>query len=164
MTTIADLPNLEVLRLKHFAFQGRNWNLNEGGFKKLKLLQIFRTNLVYWEATSDSLPNLECLVLRHCYKLEEIPTEIGDIPTLKLIELHYCSQAATTSAGNILEELKSYANEVLVVHAYNTGEQSFDMKGEGDDELASASALGPDVTYNQHYRSNMDYKRTKMKK
>lgn len=42
--------------------------------------------------------------------------------------------------------------------------QSFDMKGEGDDELAIASALGPDVTYNQHYRSNMDHKRKKMKK
>ncbi|KAK4371110.1 hypothetical protein RND71_010585 [Anisodus tanguticus] len=121
MTTLGKLPNLEVLRLKCFAFQGSNWNLNEGGFRKLKLLQINRTNLVHWEASSDSLPRLEFLILKYCCKLEEIPTEIGDVPTLKLMELHDCSQAAATSAEEILQEQQSLGNEVLVVRAYNTG-------------------------------------------
>nr|XP_018626996.1 putative late blight resistance protein homolog R1A-3 [Nicotiana tomentosiformis] len=122
MTTLGQLPNLEVLRLKCFAFQGRNWNLNEGGFKKLKLLQINRKNLVLWEASSESLPRLEFLILKYCYKLEDIPTEIGDIPTIKLIELHNCSQAAATSAEEMGEEQQSLGNEVLVVRAYNTEE------------------------------------------
>nr|XP_009781183.1 PREDICTED: putative late blight resistance protein homolog R1A-10 [Nicotiana sylvestris] len=117
---LGKLPNLEVLKLKYFAFQGSNWNLNEGGFKKLKLLHIFMTNLVQWKATSDSLPSLECLVLRHCYKLKEMASEIGDIPTLELIELHHCSHAAATCVEEILEEQKSMGNEILVAHAYNT--------------------------------------------
>nr|XP_009761168.1 PREDICTED: uncharacterized protein LOC104213363 [Nicotiana sylvestris] len=122
MTTLGQLPNVEVLRLKCFAFQGRNWNLNEGGFKKLKLLQINETNLVHWEASSESLPRLEFLILKYCYKLEDIPTEIGDIPTLKLTELHNCSQAAAPSSEEIGEEQQSLGNEVLVVRAYNTEE------------------------------------------
>ncbi|XP_059309731.1 putative late blight resistance protein homolog R1A-4 [Lycium ferocissimum] len=122
MTTLGNLPNIEVLRLKCFAFQGRNWNLNEGGFGKLKLLQINRTNLVHWEASSDSLPRLEFLILKYCCALEEIPIEIGDVPTLKLIELHDCSEAAATSAEEMLQEQQSLGNEVLVVRSYNTGE------------------------------------------
>ncbi|XP_075082861.1 putative late blight resistance protein homolog R1A-10 isoform X2 [Nicotiana tabacum] len=120
MTMLSNLPNLEGLKLELFAFQGSNWNLDEGGFKKLKLLDIVQTELVHWHATSDSLPSLEYLILRHCYKLKEIPTEIGDIPTLKLVELHYCSQSAVTSAEEILEEQQCLGNEILAVRAYNT--------------------------------------------
>ncbi|XP_059308709.1 putative late blight resistance protein homolog R1A-3 [Lycium ferocissimum] len=151
MTMLGNLPNLEVLKLEHFAFQGIDWNLDEGGFTKLKLLEIFKTNLVNWKATSDSLPCLECLILRHCYKLEEIPTEIGDIPTLKLIELHHCSQAAVTCAEEILQEQQSFGNEILAVRSYNTGVQYGVMKGEGDEAVAMASAYGPDVTYNYNH-------------
>ncbi|XP_016501958.2 putative late blight resistance protein homolog R1A-10 [Nicotiana tabacum] len=115
MPMLSSLPNLEVLKLEFYGFEGSNWNLDEGGFKKLKLLHIHQTRLVHWQAASDSLPVLEYLVLMFCSELEEIPRVIGDIPTLKLIDLHYCSQAAVTSAEEILEEQKSIGNEVLVV-------------------------------------------------
>ncbi|XP_060183242.1 putative late blight resistance protein homolog R1A-10 [Lycium barbarum] len=151
--SLVSLADLQKLRI-HLAIpsSGRNWNLNEGGFMKLKLLHIFMTNLVHWEATSDSLPSLECLILRHCYYLE-VPTEIGDIPTLELIEHHYCSQASVTSAEEILEEEQSYGNEILVVRTCNTGVQYFDMKREGDEEVAVASTNESDMTYN--HTSNM---------
>ncbi|XP_019263704.1 PREDICTED: uncharacterized protein LOC109241415 isoform X2 [Nicotiana attenuata] len=150
MTMLSNLPKLEVLKLKYYAFQGSNWNLDEGGFKNLKLLAIYMTNLVHWYTASDSLPSLEYLVLSHCYKLKEIPTEIGDIPTLKLIELHYCSEAAVTSAEEILDEQQSFGNEVLAVRAFYTGVHFFEMKGE-EDEVAIASDYGPDMKYNHMF-------------
>nr|XP_009781182.1 PREDICTED: protein CHUP1, chloroplastic-like [Nicotiana sylvestris] len=47
-------------------------------------------------------------------------------------------------------------NEILVAHAYNTGVQYFDMRGEVDEEDDYSSTYGSDVTYN--HMSNMHRK------
>lgn len=106
MSTIAVLPNLEVLKLKNYAFQGPEWEPSEEGFRHLKLLLIENTDLVHWKASSDHFPLLQHLVLRSCKLLEEIPFEVGEIPTLQLIELHYCSESAEISAKEIQEQIE----------------------------------------------------------
>ncbi|XP_027111907.1 putative late blight resistance protein homolog R1A-3 [Coffea arabica] len=110
MASFANLGHLTVLKLKNFAFQGPRWELNEGAFGCLKSLLIESTDLVHWEATStDHFPCLEHLLLRSCKSLEEIPYGIGELPTLSLLEVHYCSKSAEDSAkefGGQIEDLK----------------------------------------------------------
>ncbi|KAL0417067.1 UNVERIFIED_CONTAM: putative late blight resistance proteinR1A-10 [Sesamum latifolium] len=115
MTIIgSSLPNLEVLALYHNAFKGPEWNPVEGQFLRLKVLCIWHNHhLVRWRAENVHFPNLETLFLRFMSTLEEIPSGIGDIPTLKYIHLVICPDFVVDSAKRILEEQQSYGNESL---------------------------------------------------
>ncbi|KAL0364733.1 UNVERIFIED_CONTAM: putative late blight resistance proteinR1B-14 [Sesamum angustifolium] len=66
-------------------------------------------------ADGTHFPRLEHLVIRHCLDLEAIPLGIGDIPTLKVIEVHECSSSAVNAARMIQEEQQSYGNDELEV-------------------------------------------------
>ncbi|KAL3501792.1 hypothetical protein ACH5RR_036241 [Cinchona calisaya] len=91
MKFVAKLPNLEVLKLKSYAFQGLEWVPTEAGFCSLKHLLIEKTDLVVWEATSNDFPCFQPLILKFCRMLLEIPISVGAISALQRIELHYCS-------------------------------------------------------------------------
>ncbi|WMV56006.1 hypothetical protein MTR67_049391 [Solanum verrucosum] len=115
---LGNLPNLEVLKLKDFSFQGPEWETDEEGFHRLKYLLVESRDLVVWkQASTDSypFPVLQHLVLRFCYKLKEIPYEIGDIPSLQVIELHSCSPYATRLARMIQKEQIDSGNSCLEV-------------------------------------------------
>ncbi|XP_031098317.1 disease resistance protein RPP13-like [Ipomoea triloba] len=114
MDVIGKLPKLEVLKLKN-AVDGPKWESRDGGFRRLKHLLIHESHLRYWEATGDHFPNLECLVLRECYMLEEIPSNFADIATLQLIELSQCSDSSITSAECIRQEQQNYGNDAFVL-------------------------------------------------
>nr|GME18000.1 putative late blight resistance protein homolog R1B-17 [Ipomoea batatas] len=108
MDTIGELPHLEVLKLKDFAFCGSEWKSSTLCFWKLKALLISRSNLKYWNANSNHFPVLERLVLRYCWELEQVPINFANIGTLKLIVLECCYSSLVTSAMQI-----SSAKELL---------------------------------------------------
>ncbi|KAL0341442.1 UNVERIFIED_CONTAM: putative late blight resistance proteinR1A-10 [Sesamum calycinum] len=114
MTVIGSLSNLEVLKLYYKAFQGPEWNPHEGQFPRLKVLYIHNTDLERWGAEDIHFPNLESLVLKTMFCLEEIPAGIGDIPTLRSIRLSDCTDSAVTSAKQIQKEQESNGNELEV--------------------------------------------------
>ncbi|CAA2969316.1 late blight resistance homolog R1A-3 isoform X1 [Olea europaea subsp. europaea] len=116
MTIVGSMANLEVLKLRYKAFDGPEWKPTEGEFRKLKCLLLLRIDLVQWRADDTHFPVLERLYIRECYKLEEIPCSIGDIPTLQIIDLDDNSPSAVTSAKIILEEQKNWGNDSLQVH------------------------------------------------
>nr|GLL37608.1 putative late blight resistance protein homolog R1A-3 isoform X1 [Ipomoea trifida] len=101
MDTIGSLRHLEVLKVKDFAFCGSKWEPSKQGFRKLKALLISRSNLKYWNASSNHFPVLECLVLRYCWELKQIPINFANIGTLKLIVLECCYSSLVTSANHI---------------------------------------------------------------
>ncbi|PHT77804.1 hypothetical protein T459_15856 [Capsicum annuum] len=68
---IAELPNLEVLKLMNHACSGRKWYPNVRGFTRLKLLLIDDNYLLYWKAIDDNFPVLERLMIRSCCHLKE---------------------------------------------------------------------------------------------
>ncbi|KAH0753873.1 hypothetical protein KY290_024143 [Solanum tuberosum] len=111
MDVLANLPNLEVLKADS-AFNGTDWTLSEDVvFQKLKYLRIWSADdLERWEATSDNFPMLEQLVLQLLEELEEIPQSVGEIMTLKLVQVEYCNPAVDTSARNILEDQQGWGN------------------------------------------------------
>ncbi|KAI3455516.1 hypothetical protein Pfo_012179 [Paulownia fortunei] len=116
MTIIGSLVNLEVLKLLNLSVMGREWEPVEGEFPRLKFLLMEWLDLKYWLAENTHFPNLECLIIRHCSVLEDIPSGIGEIPTLQVIEVDD-SEMAADSAKLILEEQQSLGNDVLQVRA-----------------------------------------------
>ncbi|KAI3473410.1 hypothetical protein Pfo_031184 [Paulownia fortunei] len=116
---IGMLPNLEVLKLRWYAFRGPEWASIEGEFLRLRFLLLEDLDIELWEADSINFPMLECLIIRHCYKLREIPCEIGEIPTLQLIELDDCSPSVVSSARQIQEEQQDMGNDELQVRIHS---------------------------------------------
>ncbi|XP_051115816.1 putative late blight resistance protein homolog R1B-16 [Andrographis paniculata] len=106
MSVVGSLPNLEVLVLWYTA-EGSEWNPTEGEFLRLKTLWIFGSDLVAWRADRYHYPVLEILALFKVPSLEEIPSGVGDIPTLREIHLKNCNESAVDSAYQILEEQQS---------------------------------------------------------
>ncbi|KAK6119964.1 hypothetical protein DH2020_046291 [Rehmannia glutinosa] len=116
MSILGMLPNLEWLELGKHAFWGPEWEQNEEGFPKLKFLLIDETNLEKWVANCITpFQVLEHLVLRNCKSLNEIPCEVGEIATLQVIELLFCSKSAANSAKVIQDEQESMGNDELHV-------------------------------------------------
>ncbi|KAM3383327.1 hypothetical protein P3S68_008902 [Capsicum galapagoense] len=113
---IAELPNLEVLKLMVDACDGEEWHPNVRGFTRLKLLLIEENFLQYWKATDDNFPILEHLVLKECSYLKEIPIEFAEIPTLQLIELTRCLPELGESAARIQKEQEDLGNNPVDVH------------------------------------------------
>ncbi|KAM3215874.1 hypothetical protein P3L10_025314 [Capsicum annuum] len=112
---IAELPNLEVLKLMPNACLGNKWYPNDRGFTRLKILLIEDRFLKYWKATDDNFPVLERLVLRRCSHLEEIPIEFADIHTLQLIELTRCLSELGEYAARIQQEQEELGNNPVDV-------------------------------------------------
>ncbi|KAL0421958.1 UNVERIFIED_CONTAM: hypothetical protein Slati_3218700 [Sesamum latifolium] len=115
MTIIGSLPNLEVLKLKDFAFDGSTWEPNEGEFTRLKYLLIDTNLLEHWSADHTHFPRLQHLSLKFCFWLKAIPIEIADIETLETIELCECRSSVVASAMLIQEQQQSLGNEGLRV-------------------------------------------------
>ncbi|WMV28170.1 hypothetical protein MTR67_021555 [Solanum verrucosum] len=103
MSILGLLPDLEVLKLKENAFKGQSWEQEDGGFPRLQVLWIERTDLTSWKASSGNFPRLKHLALISCDKLEELPAELADVKNLQLIELQGCSESAARSARAILK-------------------------------------------------------------
>ncbi|KAF7133391.1 hypothetical protein RHSIM_Rhsim09G0087600 [Rhododendron simsii] len=115
MLTLANsLPNLEALKLSRMSLKGSCWEAS-GVFPKLKFLKFTSLQIVWWIASSEDFPSLERLVLEQCYRLRKIPFEIGDLLTLKMIELHECNPSLASSARQIKEEQESQGNNGLQI-------------------------------------------------
>ncbi|PHT52012.1 hypothetical protein CQW23_06474 [Capsicum baccatum] len=112
---IAELPNLELLKLINDACLGEEWHPNVKGFTRLKLLLIEDNRLKYWKATDDNYPVLERLRIRSCYYLKEIPIEFADINTLQLIELRDCLPELEESSARIQKEQEDLGNNPVDV-------------------------------------------------
>ncbi|XP_019179402.1 PREDICTED: putative late blight resistance protein homolog R1A-3 [Ipomoea nil] len=95
------------------------WEPSEEGFRQLKRLVIENEYLERWNAVGDNFPRLECLELRTCDHLLEIPSGFADIITLALIQLNCCWDSVLTSAKLIQEEQYSNYGKALLVRSEN---------------------------------------------
>ncbi|KAL7115020.1 hypothetical protein ACP275_04G158000 [Erythranthe tilingii] len=133
LSVIGSLPYLEVLNLNMCWVEGEMWYPVEGEFLRLKFLSILCFDIVYWNADCSHFPVLEKLELIGMDKLEEIPLDIGEIPTLELVKLYGCTESAAISAMKIAVEQENNGNDILRVQVdFDTKEQleSFKKKVE----------------------------------
>ncbi|KAG8381124.1 hypothetical protein BUALT_Bualt06G0089800 [Buddleja alternifolia] len=116
MSSIGTLQNLKVLKLGFHAFRGEVWETRDGEFQQLRFLKLKRLSFVQWNvSTWEHFPKLYQLVLHRCDKLKEIPCEIGEIPTLQMIEVKSCKKSVAESAVQIEQEQRDMGNEDLRV-------------------------------------------------
>ncbi|GFQ03552.1 putative late blight resistance protein homolog r1b-16 [Phtheirospermum japonicum] len=127
MSILALLPRLEVLKLLSFAFEGGKWIGVEGGFVKLKLLVVQNSDPSTWDADGSHFPKLEKLILRECHNLKWIPEGIGDIVTLKGIEVHDCSFCVMQSAWDIRYLQQELGNDEFFVRITLGGKYESDL-------------------------------------
>ncbi|PHT52395.1 hypothetical protein CQW23_06857 [Capsicum baccatum] len=128
---IAELPNLEVLKVMDYACRGEEWHPNVRQFARLKLLLIEYNDLKYWKATDDN----EHLVLNECIYLKEIPIEFAEIHTLQLIELTRCLPELGESATRIQKEQEDLGNNPVDVRISNPyDDDDYDDYDDDDDE------------------------------
>ncbi|KAH0728886.1 hypothetical protein KY289_000074 [Solanum tuberosum] len=118
MSNIGRLPNLVVLKLEHRAFHQGKWDIEDEEFPTLKVLKLRSLKIITWNASSESLSNLEQLLVESCFHLQEIPSVVGEILTLKMIEVKRCGESLENSVRQIQEEQEGYGNEVLKVLIY----------------------------------------------
>lgn len=71
MDIICSLPDLQVLKLQCYAFQGPKWEVEQFKFRRLRYLLIDDADLVEWNVQSGSFSRLRHLRIQHCYNLEE---------------------------------------------------------------------------------------------
>nr|XP_009777374.1 PREDICTED: putative late blight resistance protein homolog R1A-3 isoform X1 [Nicotiana sylvestris]XP_009777375.1 PREDICTED: putative late blight resistance protein homolog R1A-3 isoform X1 [Nicotiana sylvestris] len=107
--SIAGLPSLEYLQLRDLHFiQSEEWCLGDITFPKLRVLKLMNLGISRWDASEESFPRLETLVIKISRYLEEIPLSFADIPTLKQIKLMRCSnnKSLVASALRIKKEVE----------------------------------------------------------
>ncbi|XP_057494424.1 uncharacterized protein LOC130779693 [Actinidia eriantha] len=116
MSTLGkSLPNLEVLKLLQLACVGKFWKTSDGDFPQLKFLELVIIPIEEWQVSSNPFPRLQRLVLVGCCELQSIPSEIGEVPTLQMIEVHDCNTSVANSAHKIKEEQVSMGNNWLQI-------------------------------------------------
>ncbi|KAL0421988.1 UNVERIFIED_CONTAM: putative late blight resistance proteinR1B-13 [Sesamum latifolium] len=112
---LGKFPGLEILKLRDCDFKSGKWEGEDAEFCQLQFLLMEDLRLVNWAADDTHFPRLEHLVIRRCRSLEEIPLAIGDIPTLKVIEVQECSPSAVASAREIQQAQLDNGNDNLQV-------------------------------------------------
>ncbi|XP_042012947.1 uncharacterized protein LOC121761356 [Salvia splendens] len=98
------LPNLTYLSLEGYAFRSPEWNIEAGSFLKLETVKIEDTDLVRLIAQHGSLPRLNLLSIRHCYKLQQFDWTRDPSMVTTTIELVECHPLAVDSAMQLKPE------------------------------------------------------------
>ncbi|KAG5568715.1 hypothetical protein H5410_064269 [Solanum commersonii] len=118
-SSIAMLPNLQVLKLVTVFFSKAEWEVRSDKFHQLKVLKVVDCPCFKkWNVSDDAFPRLEHLVLRRCRYLEAIPSRFGDITSLISIEVKSCKESLVESAMVIresqVEEMQNYDFKVFI--------------------------------------------------
>ncbi|XP_057771141.1 putative late blight resistance protein homolog R1B-16 isoform X3 [Salvia miltiorrhiza] len=114
MEKIGTLPLLEKLKLYNGSFEDGEWDTVEGQFRSLKFLEIVGSDLEVMRIESSHFPCLEHLILRKLKRLYDIPLEVAEISTLRLIFLECYEAAALVCLKKIVDEQEELFGEVGV--------------------------------------------------
>ncbi|CAI9113264.1 OLC1v1013837C1 [Oldenlandia corymbosa var. corymbosa] len=115
VSSLGTLPNLEVLYLVNTGFEGDTWRMEEGGeFAKLRILGLDAPKLRRWTGSEDQFVCLEKLEVR-CDCLKEMPSCLGYISTLQMIEVKHCPSSVGKLVKDIEKVQKDYGNSDLKI-------------------------------------------------
>ncbi|KAK4480941.1 hypothetical protein RD792_011799 [Penstemon davidsonii] len=120
ISIIGRLPNLLTLKLFFRAFVGEEWETRDGEFQELRVLELWCNDLIkQWITCSEHFPQLQTLLVNECINLKEIPSEIGNIPTLQKINVYDSGHEVYKSVVQIEQEQRENGNEELQVITSN---------------------------------------------
>ncbi|KAL7160495.1 hypothetical protein ABFS83_01G099100 [Erythranthe nasuta] len=113
MEVIALLPTLRVLKLRWYAFCGSVWKTNDLQFPWLNYLLLEDLDIVHWESVGEQFPCLSHVIIRHCYKLENIPDQLESVT---LVEVDDCSPSFVKK----MREWRSIDGDEAKIHSSST--------------------------------------------
>ncbi|PHT38937.1 hypothetical protein CQW23_22510 [Capsicum baccatum] len=148
VSMIAELPSLEYLKLEKSEFESEQWCFGEIVFNKLKILKLTSLDISTWDASEESFPQLEILVISWCWKLKEVPPSFADILTLKQIKLIQCkNESLEASTLQIKEEIKANegSDRLKIINKVSSNQTRIDVF-----EYLRASNLQTYVQYRIH--------------
>lgn len=96
------------------------WEVGDREFPHLEVLLMENLNLVHWELEDNPFPRLRHLVFQECSALKETPSSIGEILTLKVVEVDESSSGVVASVEKMQEEQRCYGNYDLQVRIYRS--------------------------------------------
>ncbi|KAM3221224.1 hypothetical protein P3L10_020492 [Capsicum annuum] len=98
-------------------------------FHKLMFLKLSYLDISKWDASEESFPLLETLVITGCDKLEAIPLSFADIPTLKQIKLigslKECLEASAEQIKETVEDIEGCDRIDLIIRGNLKRSKSF---------------------------------------
>ncbi|KAI7994609.1 hypothetical protein LOK49_LG11G00414 [Camellia lanceoleosa] len=120
------LPKLELLKLDVDAASGWQWATTDGGFPQLKFLKLKDLDVKQWITCSSHFPRLQHLSLDWCQDLKEVPSSLGDILALQLIE---CNDTTSTRMKIVLLWLPSLVlNQTEMVFSKVLSEKMYQLE------------------------------------
>ncbi|KAM3358999.1 hypothetical protein P3S68_021932 [Capsicum galapagoense] len=136
LSNIGLLQNLQVLKLYCITFDNEECEVREGEFPQLRFLKLNLCDSVSeWIVSDDAFPNLECLFLRFCKNLQEIPSCFQDISSLTSIEVDHCNKSVAKSARDIWKiQVEDYQNSGLQVLINGRGYVNSDSDDDDEQE------------------------------
>ncbi|XP_047938673.1 uncharacterized protein LOC125186365 [Salvia hispanica] len=118
MGIIGRLPNLEVLKLRCYAFQGPLWETDYASFNELKLLSLEDTDLVLLRTRNASFVSLKYLRIKHCYNIEELPPYLPY--GLRMLQVADCSLSVVAWAEKMKENDRENRIEKLTIDVHSS--------------------------------------------
>ncbi|XP_047951696.1 putative late blight resistance protein homolog R1A-10 [Salvia hispanica] len=115
-TMVSRIPNIKKLGLIYDRVQSCAHDYCVHNIERLQKLESLRCNgvqvLECWMIESSShFPCLEHLHLMYLQDLKDIPAELGEIPTLKYVNLDECNESVVKSAKRMVEEQEELQGE-----------------------------------------------------
>lgn len=89
-----------ILKLRCKFFRGVVWEMRDGTFPKFKSLLLEDLDIEDGRSEHIMMPNLESLIVRHCYKLQWIPQQLV-FSKLFGILLEDCNPMAVASTRRV---------------------------------------------------------------
>ncbi|XP_042058185.1 putative late blight resistance protein homolog R1B-16 [Salvia splendens] len=142
--TLCALHKLEELTIEACLFLSEmrskeevEWEVEDGEvFSSLQFLSLGSLFFVRWIADETNFPRLRHLYVKDSLQLEEIPSSIGDVPTLQLIDLQDCTESVVASAERIVEEQSDYGNDIKLCISETPNRQRPHFQKESDASTA----------------------------
>ncbi|KAM3360701.1 hypothetical protein P3S68_015555 [Capsicum galapagoense] len=142
ISAIGRLPNLEFLKLQiesdvldesEETKELEEWfQFRDITFHKLMFLKLSYLDISKWDASEESFPLLETLVITGCDKLEAIPLSFADIPTLKQIKLigslKECLEASAEQIKETVEDIEGCDRIDLIIRHQKFSYSSFQLE------------------------------------
>ncbi|XP_009611209.1 putative late blight resistance protein homolog R1C-3 [Nicotiana tomentosiformis] len=122
LSTIGELPNLEIFNIYSCFFYTSKWDVKDGEFPKLKVLKIFLMDDIEWNVSANAFPSLQQICLSYCRNLE-IPSSFGCLNSLNLLDVHCCCKYSTEGDNRTTEESAMKIKEIQIEEMAN-----FDFK------------------------------------
>lgn len=88
MPVLEGLPNLELLKLEEYCYNGKHMSCSTGGFPRLKYLKLYGNYIEEgWKVGVEAMPRLADLIIDDCYFLDMLPEGLLNITSLQKISM-----------------------------------------------------------------------------